>query len=332
MARMVGFARAGYGERDVDELRLSSDILDVVIDVGRGADIVSMRYRPTDLELLFQTPWRVRADDIRSGRTSPTSTEDVARWLEQYRGGWQTLCPNSGAPRTRNGAPLGFHGEASTVRWQALSTDDASCSLELELFTVPLRIHRDLELRQGRLTQTDTLTNLSRIPLDLDYSSHPALSTELLAGGGRLDIAADTFVVDHDSPPPGLTAGSRHKTPWILDSTTGQDLSMIPPAGVPRTTFGYFTDFVGGYASVRASGLTIAFDWDANVLPHAWLWQEFEATESFPWFGRARTMAIEPASTPTSGPGRGRSLSLPPYGDARIDLSVTVEAELPDKL
>ena len=28
--------------------------------------------------------------------------------MEQYRGGWQTLCPNAGAPRTVHGAPVGF--------------------------------------------------------------------------------------------------------------------------------------------------------------------------------------------------------------------------------
>ena len=44
--------------------------------------------------------------------------------------------------------------------------------------------------------------------------------------------------------------------------------------------------------------------WQLDVFPYAWLWQEFGATAGAPWFGRAFTTAIEPATSfPASGLG-----------------------------
>jgi hypothetical protein len=65
--------------------------------------------------------------------------------------------------------------------------------------------------------------------------------------------------------------------------------------------------------------------WDGQHLPYAWLWQEFNATSEFPWYRRARAMAIEPASTQTSGPTRRSALTL--IGGASVDLPLSVSLE-----
>jgi hypothetical protein len=67
----------------------------------------------------------------------------------------------------------------------------------------------------------------------------------------------------------------------------------------------YLTDFDRGWARLTNHdiGLSAALDWDATVLPHAWLWTELHATPGFPWFGAVDVLAVEPC---TGYPAQGR--------------------------
>src|SRR5689334_10996512 len=125
-------------------LTLRSDRIQIDVDPGRGADILQITDLASGVGILASTPWRARADSIRDGRMAPSSIEPTDRWLEQYRGGWQTLCPNAGPPRRIADTEVGFHGEASVSAWRIEARDDASARLSLELFSVPVRIEREL--------------------------------------------------------------------------------------------------------------------------------------------------------------------------------------------
>jgi hypothetical protein len=105
------------------------------------------------------------------------------------------------------------------------------------------------------------------------------------------------------------------------------DLRHVPRSGVQREIFGWLHDFSEHWASVTSLdlGLTVRVAWDGRHLPYAWLWQELNATENFPWFQRARAVAIEPASTQTSGSARRSALRLGPGESVDIWLSVGIE-------
>lgn len=309
----------------MDPLILGDDMLRVVVDPGRGADVLSMVVGG-GVEMLFSTPWRARADALRAGLAHPMVSDSAAQWMEQYRGGWQTLCPNAGSARLHRSAPYGFHGEAASAVWTVKSASAVSAELSVELFTAPVRIVREVSVDSGRFVQRDRVVNLSRRDIDIDYSSHPAFGPGLLGGGAVIDTDARAFIADHEAAQPAIVPGSAHEWPWLTTASgSRRDLRVLPAAPAPAALFGWLTDFERGRATVTAAvGIAVDLEWDARVLPYAWIWQELEQSDDFPWFGRARVMAIEPASTPTSGPGRARSLEIPAYGEVEIDITMTV--------
>lgn len=307
-------------------IEFASRDLMVTMDPGRGADVLSLVDRRTAVDVLFRSPWRERADAIRGGQAASTF-DPVAGWLEQYRGGWQTLCPNAGDPRSVHGAPVAFHGEASVVPWAVEEVTSSRARLEVELFSVPVRISRDIALHGRDLRIVDTLTNLSNTPLEFDYSSHPALGGSFLAGDCRIDTGARRFTSDSDSSTI-LEPGSEHRWPWAIRRSGERiDLRQVPTPGTSRELFGWLDDFSEYWASITNVdlGLTIRIEWDGEHLPYAWLWQELNATQTFPWYGRARAIAIEPASMQTSGPGRRSVLRL--GQNASVDLPISVSLE-----
>jgi hypothetical protein len=310
---------------------LDNGHLSAEIDVGRGADILSLTHRASGVDVLFSAPWRERAEAVRDGRVTSSATDSFTRWLEQYRGGWQTLCPNAGPERLVAGAAVGFHGEASIVPWTVDSVTAVSASLRTELFSVPVEISRDITLSAGaaRLDVVDTVTNLSDVEIELDYAAHPALGGAFLDAACVLRTSARRFTADPDTPGNVAAEGSCHDWPEVRGAGGDMiDLTLVPPPGQARMAFGWLSDFGGSpWASVTNPdlGLTVRLEWDEACLPYAWLWQELNASPGFPWFRRARVMAVEPSSTPTSGPDRRSVLRLGARQGIRIPLAFSIE-------
>lgn len=324
--------RATLSERPVV---LESDRVRVAVDPGRGADILSIVDLPSGVDVMLTTPWRDRADAIREGRVRTTSSSSHALWLEQYRGGWQTLCPNAGGARTQEGAPYEFHGEASAATWQVDSLDGSAVCMTVELFTAPVRIRRELRLDEGTLTQHDRITNLSDRDISIDYVGHPAFGAGLLSGGAMITTDARFFVPDGADAPSGGVPAASHAWPWLEIGAAPRDLRIVGPSPDGQRLFGWLHGFESGRVSiVGRRGLAVDLEWDARVLPYAWLWQESEASHEFPWFGRTRLLAVEPASTPTSGIGRSRTLDIPRRSDVDLSIALTLRAvddrSLPD--
>lgn len=311
-----------------DYVTLTSGLITVLVDTGRGADILNVTHAPSGVDVMFSTPWRTRADALRAGRTAPSTTDPTSAWLEGYRGGWQTLCPNAGPPRAVEGAPVGFHGEAALVRWEVTDAGPSSASLMTELYSVPVRIDRSLTVADSSVRLVDTLTNLSDTTIRLDYVQHPALAGEFLAGDCQMDTGATCFTADPDTAGNVAAPGSAHRWPWVAAPDGGVvDLRIVPGVGERRMAFGYLSDFPDGHwaeITNRDLGLTVRLDWDGTQLPYAWFWQELNHMTGYPWYRRARVLAIEPASTQTSGPDRRSVLALEPHDAARISMTFSI--------
>ncbi len=308
-------------------IQLGTPHLLVSIDPGRGADVVSLVDRRTGIDVLFSSPWRARADAIREGQ-APSTSDSVAGWLEQYRGGWQTLCPVAGAPRNVNGGPVGFHGEASVVPWTVEEVRNDTARAHVDLFSVPLRISRVITLREAKISIVDTLINLSSVPLEFDYSHHPAFGGAFLDGSCRIDTGARRLTIDPETTSV-LPPGSEHDWPWALDGAGARvDLREIPGPGSPSAVFGWLHDFADYWASITNIdlGLAVRIEWDGEHLPYAWLWEELNSSELFPWYRRARVIAIEPASVQTSGAGRRSALRLGPEASVQVAISIALHA------
>ncbi|SCL35369.1 Galactose mutarotase [Micromonospora rhizosphaerae] len=287
-------------------VRLGSDLLAAEVLPGKGGDVLSLQWLGTATELLWQSPWGLRA---RGAVT--TSEHDVARLIEAYPGGWQTVFPNGGDAVTEHGVAWGMHGEAwlTPFDWTPVNGAGGGCGVELRarLVRSPFEIVKRVVLDADRLSVSETITNVGGEPIEAMWSQHPAFGAPLIGPDTLIEATAGTFVVDdrRDTPSGDLALGVRATWPHVPGRGGGTvDLTRIPApdAGVDR--MGYLTDFTRGHAAIRNPrlGLAVEVDWDAATLPHAWYWLEAGGGAGFPWYRSAYVLAIEPA---TSFPGQG---------------------------
>jgi hypothetical protein len=213
-----------------DPLTLATPQAAVVVLPGKGADIVSFVDQASGVDVLFRAPWADRVGDI-------PVFDSQAAWLSRYQGGWQVLCPNAGPERQQHGTVWGFHGEAALVPWQVTEYDSRRARLDVELFTAPLRLARELNLEDRTLRLTETVTNLSTVELEVMWVHHPAFGTPLVQPGCRLRTGARTLISDRDSPGTVLQPDCLY--PWP-PADAGVDL--VPVEGEDRAVVGCLTD------------------------------------------------------------------------------------------
>lgn len=306
---------------------LTDDVLEAVIDPGQGCDFVSIRHLRTGTEVLFSTPWREHADAVREGRAAQVSYDPVGGYIERYRGGWNTLFPSAGPPKTVHGAPLGFHGESVLATWQVLETAPRELRLRHTLVSVPVTIERQIRLEGGSIRITDDLVNTSTVDLEVDLVSHPAFGGAFLDGRCTVATNAGRFHVDPETEGGVGAAGSVHTWPIVSTADGSTDLTDVPASGESRMAFGWLSEFAGAPWAAIANhdlGFEVRIDWDATHQPYAWFWQELNWGTGYPWHRRARAFAIEPSSTPTSGPDRRSVLVLRAGTTTSIPVNLTL--------
>jgi hypothetical protein len=302
--------------------------LSVEMDPGRGADILSIKHLETGIDLLFSTPWRERADAIRSGKFQESTLDPMAKWLEGYRGGWQTLIPNAGAARKFGEVLVGFHGEASIINWEVMEVGLDRARLRTKLFSVPITVDREISLDGSKIEFVDTLTNIGVTELEIDYVSHAAFGGQFLVGDCQIDTGATQFVLDPEHDGSLAVPASIHEWPWLRGKEGKEiDLRSIPDSKHPQALLGWLENFSDHWISIVNSTLSLSvfLEWDGKYLPYAWLWEELNGSREFPWFGAARVIGTEPASTQTSGPNRKSVLQFVSGESISIPISLTVQ-------
>jgi len=288
-----------------DLLHLTSEDLSVEVLPGKGGDIVSIRWRPLDLNVLWETPW-----GLRPPAALPASPDSQVAFLESYPGGWQTLFPNGGTATMEQGVELPFHGEATAVAWDWEPRDllgGAAVELWTCLVRSPFRLRRLIEVVGATVTVTEHITNESGVSQQAMWSHHPAFGAPFLDASCVLRTAGGAFLADpdYDTEHGDLTPGARSGWPQVAGRAGGVvDLSTVPApdAGVDR--FGYLLDLPEPWFALTnpTLDLTVTVRWDGSIFPHAWYWCEAGGTTGFPWHQRAYVLAVEPAS---SYPGAG---------------------------
>jgi hypothetical protein len=298
----------------VSHLQLKSSELVVIIDATYGADILSIKTTDKQQEVLLQTPWADRAEAVIKGEQRSIYLEPQAHWMERYRGGWQMICPVAGPARVIHGAPVGFHGEAAVSAWQVNNLETSSARMQLDLFSLPIRIEREVSIDGNVIEITDVITNLSHVELEFDYSSHPAFGGALLDGEVTIETSAQKFHLDEELASPHGSPGSTHAWPLINgENRSVLDLSRLPSPPTRLGVFGWLSDF-GDKKWYRVknidTNIALELEWESESLDFAWFWLEFNNNQGSPWFGNVRTFAIEPSSTQTSGKNRKSILQL----------------------
>lgn len=272
------------GGRDLRTTHLA-----VVVHPSRGAEI---RYlgSPEGPNVLFWQDWPT---PLRASRS--ISYGDSERdWLSEWRGGWQELFPNAGAPAEALSVPLPFHGEASGARWEVLNATPTDVTLQTQS-RLPLTLTRRMWLEPDKpvLHLEEIAQNDSELRVPFLWGHHPAFDG---VPGTVLDVPAkravvpDGFDVNHADLAPGdyqwpIAAGRR---------SSKIDLRTLPDGPLERVV--YLPDVTAGWAALRRpDGVGVAMAWDAEVYRHVWLWTEIGGVD-FPWYGRSKVLAVEPVS------------------------------------
>ena len=277
-------------------ITLATPAIEVVLDPTHGAEILVVR-RPGGANVLATYDW---ASPVWASR-STTYGRDEADWLSEYRGGWQELFPNAGPPTTVLEVPLPFHGEVSRSTWEVVNAGPASVTLRTPA-RLPLILERRMTLDPARpvLRVEETVSCDADLAVPFLWGHHPAFAAP---AGATIDLPAGVRAsvdptYDPDLPAGDLRPGVQALWPLVkAKDGSAVRLDLVGPGPTDRVVFlDGFPD--PAWAAVRgvAPGLGVAMAWDRAAFPCAWNWWQVEGP-GHPWHGRARIMAIEPATT-----------------------------------
>jgi hypothetical protein len=297
------------GTRRGEMLLMRSDHLEVVVDPGYGAEIVSITSPGSPVNALAHHDWMTPAR-ARDGQRYPTVAQD---WLSNYRGGWQECFPNSGAESSVAGTVTPFHGEVSTTAWQVLEATATDAVLQVPT-RLPLVLTRRMRLAADApvLYVEERVQNVGTFDVDCVWGHHPVFPA---VPGTTIDLpscAVEVEPANHDGV--DLDGGS---WPVIPGAAGDVDLSQIDDATIHRLTYQH--SLAQGWVALRppagAANPGIAMAWDIETWPNLWMWL-MAGTVEFPWYGRARWVGLEPnRSRPFDGldgaVGRGQQLTVP---------------------
>lgn len=278
--------------------------LRVAVLPDRGADIVEFRHKPSDLDLLWRSPWPHRP----AAAPPPWSGSPETAFVESYLGGWQEMFPTCGDAATIGGLSVGVHGEVRALPWRwTIDVDEpeeVAVVFEVETVVVPFRLTRRMSLRddRGTLVVDERIEHLGASASEFMWGHHPAFGAPFLKEGTTIDTDARTIVTtSHHADPAGRLAPDRRTSwPWAAGRDGGTvDLSVVPGPDAGTHDWAYLTDFERGWYALREPELGVGFAlrWPAETWPHLLFWQNYRGAKAAPWHGRAYVAALEPQSS-----------------------------------
>ena len=130
-------------------LVLENEFLRVTSLPGYGGWILSVVYRPRDVELLWQSPRGViHRDD------APVVTDPLQQYKARSPGAWPEIFPHGSVATRVKGVTIPFHGEVVSRAWRCEVLEPegrrVSARLTVDCHLMPLRLERTMILEAGR--------------------------------------------------------------------------------------------------------------------------------------------------------------------------------------
>ncbi|MCS7007252.1 MAG: hypothetical protein NZL88_06835 [Gaiellaceae bacterium] len=265
----------------------SSELL-ALVDPRHGAEVLELIHLPTGRRLLARPPFSTLAP---LGGDLP---ED--RWTASYRGGWQVVAPNAGAPCEVDGVRHGFHGRASNDPWETLAAEESSARFRWQ--GRGLELLRELVLDGGSLTvRLEARGLVEGTPLVV--LEHVALGLELLDPEVEITLPTGRAYELSETDGPPLPPDDAPTWPEVLLLDGSRERADRWPLAEPRSRLLAVAELPEGYARVRnpRTGLAVELDWETDWMRHLWLWHEARRYGGI-WRGQAELLALEPTSVP----------------------------------
>lgn len=314
-----------FGLCGMRALALENERIRVTVLLDKGADIIEFRDKARDLDVLWGTPWGLRAPFS----AMPSVYSSSGNYLDFYEGGWQELFPSIGDPARVNGAELGVHGEACLLPWQWRLVEESGERVEVQLsarmLRTPFLLSKRMSLKKGQraLWIEERALNEGGVAMPLAWGHHPALGGPFLDGELFLDIPAQMGHTFPTSFHPDFPADTAFSWPWAGE---GLDLSAMPALKGKWAGIAYAAGLREGWCALTNPGLGLGFGlaFDKALFQNVWLWMVYEGLPHAPWYGRTRCLAMEPySSVPDQlerAVERGTALTLPPGGEMETQL------------
>lgn len=195
----------------------------------------------------------------RASRGQHKDPETFDSWNATYLGGWDLLLPSVGDIHPRVVAKRHYHGEASRRIWDVVEARSSSALLVCRLRSIPLEVWRRVNVINGEVIVSTSITNTSDGDVEFHFCEHIAFDARFAAS--PVSVAAE--LVDSGT------------------ASTYRSIRIAAASGVAQIGLD-----VGVAAEVR---------WNPREVAACVLWRELNSAQA-PWFGSLRTVAIEPGS------------------------------------
>lgn len=288
--------------KGLDAVFLENKILRILVVPEKGGDILEFRDKRVDVDVLWHSDHNWFPPEKRYIPSMAPTT-----WQDHYPGGWQVNLPIAGFGREIDGNAYGLHGESALIPWEskAVRNDDGvTLRLTTELNRYPFVVERELTLPadEPHLHIKESVTNEGELPLEYIWQQHIALGAPLLAPGARVDIPAQTGIVqDYQGSFPNarLEPGVTFDWPHAPGRDgNGVDLREVPPKSIRSHDLAFAHDLNDGWYALTNPDIDLGFGFRFPVDPFECVhyWQPFGGYRDSPFFCRNYNVGIEPTT------------------------------------
>jgi hypothetical protein len=282
-------------------LLLQNELLQIVVLVDKGAEILSFLYKPLDVDFLWRAP-----NPLRNPATfAPGAGNPATPFFDRWSGGWFEVLPNGGPGCEYKGASFGNFSEIINVSWDYRLLEDSpqqvTVALWVKTYRTPFLLQKTLTLKSGvpALFIQEKLTNEGCEPLEFMWGHHPVIGAPFLDENCHLFAPDSQVEVFHAEDGPDNRMGLHQVSDWpIIKNRDGAplDLRVMPSRAEHTMDNCYLKNFSEGWIAVMNPLKQVGFGlaWDASVFRYIWLWQALGGGIGYPWYGRTYCMGIEP--------------------------------------
>lgn len=309
------FARRAFGHygrlaiwEGHEIIEMTSPEIHLKVSLTRGAEILELRSKKLDLDLL----WHGQEDIVRYREGVQSTQAPIGNFLDHFSGGWQEVLPAANYPVDYKGASLGAHGEVALLSWGYRILEDSekviSVEFSVNLRRLPLQLIRIMTLTNGELRFDESVVNLSGEEIEFQWGQHLVIGgpfidpgMEIIVNPGELTEVPSYLGSTYDL---GSTyrfkPDSHSKWPTALDSS-GKVVD-VSTFGADDGTDGHIILGPMDKSSITFRSKTlltdITLDWDKKVFPYCWIWMVLGGVKTWPLWGKERLITIEPFSSP----------------------------------
>ncbi len=337
--RNSGHSGSVYFWEGHEILEMSSPKINLKISLTRGAEILELRAKDVDLDLL----WHGHEDIVRNRPAVASIGAPSGNFLDHFSGGWQEVLPSAQYPVEYNGASLGAHGEVALLSWNYRILTDIESEISVEfsvsLRRLPLRLIRVMTLRDAVLRFDERVENSGSETIDFQWGQHLALGGQLIDPGSEILVSDGEAISipNYSGPTYRFEAGTT--SVWPMAHLANGDLVNVAQLPADDGTDGHLVLGPMKKPSVtirnRNLKIDVKMEWDNKTYPYCWIWMVWGGIKGWPLWGRDRLITVEPFSSPIISLDeailQGLSLKIAPQGEVRswVTFEILNSSDLP---